>query len=187
MTSLTGTYGDWNAVPAVAPRLRHSHDILLAGEVLMQTRAHGLGGAGVTAQMYLPLARAHAWSQLSHYSRWVQYFPDIVRSEVIERGPKRQRLYQVARKAFLIFNAQVDIYLSVFELTNQQIQFRLEQGTFSDFRADLTLQDYDSGTLITYDVQATPLLFVPSFLIEQAIQQDLPGNMKKMRGVLCAA
>lgn len=187
MTSLTGTYGGWDAVPAVTHPRRRDHDILIAGEVLVQTRAHGLGGAGVTAQMYLPLARTHAWSQLSNYSRWVQYFPDIVRSEVIERGPKRQRLYQVARKAFLIFNAQVDIYLSVFELVNQQIQFRLEQGTFSDFSADLTLQDYGSGTLVTYNVQATPLIFVPSFLIEQAMQQDLPGNMKKMRGVLCAA
>ena len=69
----------------------------------------------------------------------------------------------------------------------KKIQFRFERGTFSDFAADLTLEDYGAGTLITYSVKATPLIPVPSFLIEQAIRYDLPGNMKTMRQVMCAA
>ena len=163
---------------------------LLKGEVLLETRSHSLCGGAVTAQMYLPMARSQAWTQLTNYSRWIHYFPDIVQSEVLEQGIRNskscRRLYQVARKAFLMFTAQVEIYLKVFETLHQQIQFRLERGAFADFAADLTLQDYEKGTLLTYSVQATPLVPVPGFLIEQAIQQDLPGNMKKMRQVICS-
>ncbi|MDJ0704547.1 MAG: SRPBCC family protein [Leptolyngbyaceae cyanobacterium MO_188.B28] len=163
---------------------------LLKGEVLLETRSHSLCGGAVTAQMYLPMKRSQAWVQLTNYSRWIHYFPDIVQSEVLDqsiRSSKRcRRLYQVARKAFLMFSAQVEIYLKVFETLHQQIQFRLERGAFSDFAADLTLQDYEKGTLLTYSVQATPLVPVPSFFIQQAIQQDLPGNMKKMRQVICS-
>lgn len=162
---------------------------LLQGEILLETRSHSVCGGAVTAQMYLPMTRSQAWVQLTNYSRWIHYFPDIVQSEVLEHSIRRsqncRRLYQVARKAFLMFTAQVEIYLKVFETLHQQIQFRLERGAFSDFAADLTLQDYEKGTLLTYSVQATPLIPVPSFLIQQAIQQDLPGNMKKMRQVIC--
>ncbi|MBC7972166.1 MAG: cyclase, partial [Verrucomicrobia bacterium] len=96
-----------------------------------------------------------------------------------------KRLYQVASKAFLFLTAQVDIYLKVIETTQQQIQFRLESGSFHDFAADLTLEDYGDGTLLTYAVQATPTIPVPSVLIQQAIQMDLPNNLRTMRQVLC--
>ena len=171
--------------------LQRTHRVsLLRGEILLKTRSHTLFGGAVTAQMYLPMTRSQAWSQLTDYPRWVQYFPDIVRSEILEHTSHKPlrtyRLYQVARKAFLMFTAQVEIYLHVFEKLHQQIQFRLEQGNFADFSADLTLQDFEAGTILTYAVQATPTIPVPSMLIQEAIRHDLPGNMKKMRQVLCS-
>lgn len=165
---------------------------LMQGDVLISTTPRE-GGAAVTATMYVPLVRSQTWQRLTDYSKWVHYFPDIVHSQVLEvkrqskSHPMTRRLYQVARKAFMMFSAQVEIYLQVIETVHQKIQFRFERGTFSDFAADLTLEDYGQGTLITYSVKATPLIPVPSFLIEQAIRHDLPGNMKTMRRVMCAA
>jgi len=165
---------------------------LLQGDVLISTTPVSQGAA-VTATMYVPMVRSQTWQQLTDYSKWVHYFPDIVQSQVLEAKrqtkthPATRRLYQVARKAFMMFSAQVEIYLQVIETLHQNIQFRFERGTFSDFAADLTLEDYGAGTLITYSVKATPLIPVPSFLIEQAIRHDLPGNMKTMRSVMCAA
>jgi hypothetical protein len=158
---------------------------LLQGEILIQTRSHSAWGGAVTAQMYIPLVRSRVWQQLTDYPRWVQYFPDIIRSEVLHRGEVK-RLYQVARKAFLLFSAQVDIYLNVFEEVQQQIQFRLEKGTFSDFAADLNLADCGAGTILTYAVQATPSIPIPSVFIQQAMHFELPENMRKMRQALCA-
>lgn len=166
---------------------------LLGGEILLKTRKHSAWGGAVTAQMYVPLDRTAAWQQLTNYPRWVQYFPALSRSEVLHHGDassdrageRCKRLYQVASKAFLFVTAQVDIYLKVVEIAQQQIQFHMESGSFHDFAADLTLQDYGDGTLLTYSVAATPVIPVPSVLIQQAIQMDLPDNMRQMRRVLC--
>jgi hypothetical protein len=38
---------------------------------------------------------------------------------------------------------------------------------------------------LTYSVEATPLVPVPSLFIEQAMRHDLPGNMRQMRQVIC--
>ncbi|MDV2994383.1 MAG: hypothetical protein N4J56_004037 [Chroococcidiopsis sp. SAG 2025] len=157
---------------------------LMRGEILVQTRPHSTWGGAVTACMYLPMQRSQVWQQLTDYPRWVQYFPDVIQSEVLQRGEVK-RLYQVARKAFLIFTAQVEIYLNVFEEVQQRIQFRMEKGTFTDFTADLNLQDCGIGTLLTYAVQATPNVPIPSIFIQQAMQFELPENMRKMRQAIC--
>lgn len=171
------------------------HKALLRGDVLIATNSRTRSGAAVTAQMYVPLVRSQLWEQLTDYGRWVQYFPDIIQSHELDKTvaePVKQRsqritrkLYQAARKAFILFTAQVEIYLHVVEHLHQSIQFRLEKGTFSDFAADLVLEDFAEGTLLTYSVQATPLIPAPKFLLEQAMRIDLPGNMKTMRQVLC--
>lgn len=157
---------------------------LLQGEILVQTRSHTLWGGAVTAQMYLPIIRNQVWQQITDYPRWVQYFPDITKSETISKGDIKF-LYQTAQKAFLFFTAQVEIYLKVVEVLGQQIQFRMERGTFEDFYAKLDLQDMENGTLLSYTVQATPNIPIPSIFIQQAMNLELPENMRKMRQVLC--
>lgn len=163
---------------------------LLQGEVLLKPRAYSASGGAITAQMYLPVARSQVWQQITDYTRWVQFFPDIVQSEVLESNPHRpyrgHRLYQAARKNFLVFTAQVEVHLRVFENLQRQIRFRMERGSFNDFSAELTLEDYGNGTILTYSVEATPSIPVPSLLIEQAMRLDLPGNMRQMRQVICA-
>jgi hypothetical protein len=162
---------------------------LLQGEVLLKTRAYNALGGAVTAQMYLPVGRSQVWANLTDYTRWVQYFPDIIQSEILESNPQRphrgHRLYQSARKNFLMLTAQVDIHLRVFENLQRQIRFRMERGSFNDFSAEMTLDDYGEGTVLTYSVEATPLIPIPSLFIEQAMRHDLPGNMRQMRQVIC--
>lgn len=176
---------------------RWNQEKLLKGEVLLQTRSHSLWGGAVTAQLYLPIDRSHAWQQITDYPRWVQYFPDMTHSEVLHRSvsssrPEKRlpekRLYQVARKTFFLLTAQVEIYLKVFETVQtpwQQVQFQLERGSFHDFSATLKLHDFHQGTLLTYSVQATPTIPIPTQFIQEAIKLDLPNNLRQMRRVLC--
>lgn len=163
---------------------------LLNGDIVVQPYV-GLHGSGaVVAKMVVPLPRAQVWSQVTSYSRWTQFFPNISRSELLEtvKTPhgRYRRLYQVGSKGFMVLTAQVEIYLRVYEQACEAIQFRFERGTFSHFAADLNLQDLPGGTLLSYAVQAAPTIPVPVFLIEQAMKHDLPGNMEQMRQVLCA-
>ncbi|PSB19248.1 cyclase [Phormidesmis priestleyi ULC007] len=177
------------------PEIRAAQrDSLLNGEILLKTRSYTAWGGAVTAQMYLPVSPAQVWQQLTDYPRWTLFFPDITRSEVVHNGIsgsstvlKRQvkRIYQKASKAFLFLTAQVEIHLKVLETQHQRIQFYLESGSFRDFSADLQLQACGDGTILTYSVQATPTIPIPGVLIEQAIQFDLPTNLKQMRRVIC--
>jgi len=159
--------------------------LLIEGEVLVQTKSHTNWGGAVTACMYIPLIRSHVWQQITDYPRWVQYFPDITTSEVISKGDVK-RLYQSAQKAFLFFTAQVEVYVRVVEVVGQQVQFRMERGTFTDFHANLELKDMGNGTLLAYTVQATPNIPIPSIFIQQAMNLELPANLCKMRQVLCS-
>jgi hypothetical protein len=166
---------------------------LLRGDILLETRAHTAWGAAVTAQMYLPISRESAWQQLVDYPQWVRYFPDVNNSYLLTDDVPNsgsadpgecKRLYQTASKSFLFLSAQVEIYLRVAEIDQQQIQFQFESGSFHDFLAELTLHAFVDGTLLTYFVQATPLIPVPSLFLQQAIHCDLPTNMRTMRQVL---
>ncbi|MGI0488071.1 cyclase [Pantanalinema rosaneae CENA516] len=162
---------------------------LLNGEILLDTRSHTAWGSAVLAQLYLPIDRAIVWQGLTNYPRWTQYFPDLTESRVVAH-PTYTRLYQAASKTFVFLTVQVEIYLRVRETALQRIQFQLDgnsAGSFTDFAADLTLHDYANGTLVRYYVQATPTIPVPSLLIQQAIQFDLPSNLRQMRQVLCQA
>jgi len=158
--------------------------LLVQGEILVETRSHKMRGGAVTAWMYLPMVRSQAWQQLTDYPRWVQYFPDITKSEVMYKGEVKH-LYQAAQKAFFFFTAQVEIYLNVIEVLGQQIQFRMEKGSFEDFNANLELKDCGNGTIVAYTVQATPLIPIPSIFIQQAMNLELPANMRKMRQIMC--
>lgn len=166
-------------------------EYLVRGEILLDSQNHTQWGADVIARLFLPIHPTQAWSQITDYPRWVQFFPDITHSEILlersDRGWKR--LYQSASKNFLLFQAQVEIHLKVFEHCwgdrRSQIQFRMERGSFNDFSADLHLVPYQNGTLLSYRVKATPSIPVPSLLIQQAIRLDLPTNLEQMRHVLC--
>lgn len=163
---------------------QEKQNLLMQGEILVQTRSHTAWGGAVSAFMYVPLVRSQVWQQVTDYPRWVQYFPDITRSEVLQRGEVK-RLYQAAQKAFFFFTAQVEIYLNVVEVLGQQIQFRMEKGTFVDFTARVELKDCGKGTLLAYSVQATPSIPIPSMFIQQAMNFELPANMRQMRQVIC--
>ncbi|MBD2345865.1 SRPBCC family protein [Anabaena subtropica] len=163
---------------------QEKQSLLMQGEILVETRSHTAWGGAVSACMYLPLVRSQVWQQITDYPRWVQYFPDITKSEVLQRGEVK-RLYQAAQKAFFFFTAQVEIYLNVVEVLGQKIQFRMEKGTFIDFTANLELKDCGNGTLLIYGVQATPHIPIPSIFIQQAMTLELPANMRKMRQVMC--
>lgn len=167
---------DWNQTERAA---------LLQGEILLKTQAHTAWGGAVTAWIYLPLGRSRVWQQLTDYPLWVKYFPDLTHSQVLDFTQGSKRLYQVASKAFLCLSIQVEAYLRVVEIVHRKIHFRLEKGSFGDFDADLELQDFDTGTLLTYSVKATPSIPVPSFFIQQAIHLELPANMRQMRQVMC--
>ncbi|MDJ1179154.1 SRPBCC family protein [Roseofilum sp. BLCC_M91] len=155
---------------------------VIDGQIFVKTEPWGLGGGSAIAQLYLPLNRQQCWHNVTNYPQWVNYFPDLTQSKVL---PNTQHIYQTGVKDFILFRAEVEVYLKVRETLNQAIEFQLIKGSFSEFLAYLHLQDYQQGTLISYAVQATPNFPMPAPLIEQALKIELPANLRHMRQVLC--
>ncbi|MEO0800934.1 MAG: SRPBCC family protein [Cyanobacteria bacterium J06642_2] len=174
---------------ATAP-LASERRALLNGKVLTQAHPHASGGAAVIARIYLPLTRSRVWQGLTDYSCWVHYFPALTHSQVINRSTSlarrgKRRLYQAAGYAFLCFSARVEVYLTAIETLHRRIQFHFERGNFNDFAAELTLDDCESGTLLTYAVKATPTIPIPSPVLLQGMEMVFPDNLRCMRQVLC--
>jgi hypothetical protein len=160
---------------------------VLDDAVTVETKPHTAWGGAVEARIHVPLDRIKLWQQLTTYSRWVEFFPDITHSEVVSAiASHRKRLRQKARKSFLMLTVDVEILLDAVEMVERAIKFRLAspQGSFADFNAELSLADAPGGTWLTYSVQATPKLPVPSLFVQEAMKIDLPGNMRHMRRVL---
>jgi carbon monoxide dehydrogenase subunit G len=160
---------------------------LLQGEILVSTRPHTPHGGAVTATAYLPMPRAALWEQLTHYSRWTQFFPDIFYSEVVgQLDARRKRIIQKARKTFFVLNVEVDVQLCAYEMQEKAIVFELDgpSTSFQDFGAELQLQDFHQGTQLSYSVQASSKIPIPALFIEQAMKLDLPMNMRHLRQVL---
>jgi hypothetical protein len=171
-------------------QMSHQHQSALqAGEIFLETHAHTDWGGALTAQMYLPVERSLLWKHLVDFPQWVHYFPDITYSQIITNTAKSgytyRRLYQAAKKSFLFLSVEVEIFLQVREIVGQELAFSFEKGSFKDFQANLKLKDFARGTLLTYSVAATPTIPVPSLLIQQAMQLDLPQNLKNLRRVIC--
>ena len=173
--------------PQVTVGTTAERQALLQGEILVEAKPHQPCGGVAIAQMHLPLKRHHLWQQLTDYPRWVEYFPNLTHSQLLPPRNRQggKRLHQIGCKNFILFSALVEIYLQVTEIPSRQIQFRLESGTFRNFSADLDLEDYSDGTLITYSVEASPSFPIPAVFIQQALQLEMPKNMQQMRQVLC--
>lgn len=173
------------------PGLQHSRDEKLRrGEVLVSTRPHTAHGGAVTATAYLPISREELWEQLTNYSRWADFFPDICHSEVIAQvSPGCCRLTQKASKNFLVLNVEVEIELLAHEVKEKAIVFELAHGSssFHDFSAELQLNDFHHGTQLSYSVQATSKIPIPAIFVQQAMKLDLPLNMRHLRSVLLAS
>ncbi len=160
---------------------------LLNGEVITQIQPHTTAGAAVTATMHIPLTREQVWQQLTNYSRWTAFFPDITRSDVTAvLSPQSKRITQAACKTFLMLSIAVEIKLEVAEIPQESIRFSMVDGgiSFRDFAAVLEFNDLGDSTELSYTVQATPSIPVPGMFLEQAMKYDLPNNMRHLRQVL---
>ena len=83
----------------------HQQIAMIGGEILVKTRSHSDWGGAVTATMYLPLVRSHVWQQVTDYPRWVQYFPDVTKSEVLHRGEVEAFIPSGEKSLFVFYGA----------------------------------------------------------------------------------
>jgi len=162
---------------------------LQRGEILTQSRLYSWWGGKVTAQIYLPHPRSQVWETLTDYDRWVDIFPHITHSSIVESlSPFRKCLYQAAKKTFSLMTIAVDAELMVREYPQRRIWFVLQKpnACFREFEAEVWLREVSpvTGTFLSYTVQAAASLPIPAPFIQEAMRQDLPQNLAHLRSYL---
>ncbi|WP_008309176.1 SRPBCC family protein [Leptolyngbya sp. PCC 6406] len=160
-------------------------DALSRGKILVTAQPHGFTGGHVSATLSLRIFPDALWPHLTDYPRWVDYFPEMTHSEAIAPTDQGQpRIYQVGRKSILGLGAEVEVYLRVQTHPPHRLQFVMERGTLADFTASFALAPWRLGTLLTFTVQATPLIPLPGFFVEQSMRRELPTSLAQMRRVI---
>ncbi len=172
--------------PSPAVTQQDPYHQLVDGHIILDTHIDSDRRAAVTARLYIPCSKDHVWHQVTTYSNWPQLLPSILTSTA--QGPMvdgSYLLFQSGGIPYLPLSPRVDIELKVQEDPGRRVQFELIRGDFEQFKATITLHDFENGTLLSYRVQACLTFSVPKSFIEQGILLVLPANLKALRqGIL---
>src|SRR5688572_13708070 len=134
------------------------------------TEARGL--YSVTARFEIPQDASVALAVLSDYEQIPRFMPDVRKSVVLERGPKRLLVEQEAVSQFMMFSKTVHLVLEVFEDGNS-IRFTDKSGkSFQTYEGSWLAEARNGGTTITYTLSAKPGFDVPQFILKRLLKRD---------------
>jgi ribosome-associated toxin RatA of RatAB toxin-antitoxin module len=168
------------------------HLAVLAGLLLGATAADPLvapqvsvseaGGLySVAARFQIPQTASVALAVLSDYEQIPRFMPEVRRSVVLERGPKRLLVEQEAVSQFMMFSKRVHLVLEVVE-EGQSIRFADQSGkSFKSYQGSWLAEPTDGGTMITYNLTARPGFDVPEFILKRLLKRDSSEMINRLR------
>ena len=135
----------------------------------------------VTAKFEIPQAASVALAVLSDYEQIPRFMPDVKKSVVIERGPKRLLVEQEAVSQFMMFSKKVHLLLEVLEDGNA-IRFTDKSGkSFESYKGSWLAEPKNGGTTITYQLTARPGFDVPEFILKRLLKRDSGEMISRLR------
>ena len=141
--------------------------------------AHGV--YSVTARFEIPQTASVALAVLSDYEQIPRFMPDVRKSVVLERGPKRLLVEQEAVSQFMMFSKKVHLLLEVVE-ENSSIRFTDKSGkSFQSYEGSWLAEAKDGGTTITYKLTAQPGFDVPEFILKRLLKRDSGEMINRLR------
>ena len=152
--------------PAVAPQVS-----------VTETR----GLYSVTARFEIPQDASVALAVLSDYEQIPRFMPDVRKSVILERGPKRLLVEQEAVSQFMMFSKKVHLLLEVIEEGNS-IRFTDTSGkSFQSYEGSWVAEARTGGTSITYTLTARPGFDVPEFILKRLLKRDSGEMINRLR------
>ena len=153
-------------------------DPLTAPQVTVQETA---GVYAVTARFEVPQAASVTLAVLSDYEQIPRFMPDVRKSVIVERGPKRLLVEQEAVSQFMMFSKTVHLLLEVTEEANS-IRFVDRSGrSFESYQGAWHALPKNGGTTITYELRARPGFDVPEFILKRLLKRDSAEMINRLR------
>lgn len=144
------------------------------------------------------------WDILTDYENLADFFPNLAVSQLLEKGDKFARLFQVGEQnlAFgLKFNAKgiVDCFEKDLESLpygqKRDIEFKMIEGDFQLFHGKWSIEQCNTGTCerrdsllnqefhttVSYVVDVEPKLWLPVRLVEGRLCREITTNLSSIR------
>ena len=143
------------------------------------TEARGI--YSVKARFEIAQTASIALAVLSDYEQIPRFMPDVRKSVVRERGPKRLLVEQEAVSQFMMFSKRVHLLLEVVEDGNA-IRFSDQSGkSFSSYHGSWVADATAGGATITYELTAKPGFEVPEFILKRLLKRDSGAMIGRLR------
>ena len=143
------------------------------------TEAGGL--YSVTAKFEIPQTASVALAVLSDYEQIPRFMPDVRKSVILERGPKRLLVEQEAVSQFMMFSKKVHLVLEVFEDGNAIRFTDKSRKSFQSYEGSWLAEAKNGGTTITYTLTAKPGFDVPEFILKRLLKRDSGEMINRLR------
>lgn len=150
--------------------------------VVRVTAAEGPIDGEVDATMFVPAPAAAVYSALTECARAPEVFPSLKSCRVIESDPTKTwdvREHKVASWASFLPDMST-VFRSEY-VPNRSISFRLLSGDLQHLDGAWQLEPVKGGTRVTYRARVGFHALVPSFLVRQSLQSDVPKFMAAIR------
>ncbi|KAI9130504.1 SRPBCC family protein [Acaryochloris sp. CCMEE 5410] len=136
----------------------------------------------IQAQISLPFSPEQIWDVLIDYEALADFIPNLAKSERIPH-PESIRIEQIGVKNALFLKFSARVVLDMVEDFPHAIRFEMVEGDFNAFAGawEMTQNEDQSGTTLTYTLQVCPTRLIPVRAIEMQLGKDLPRNLIAIR------
>jgi ribosome-associated toxin RatA of RatAB toxin-antitoxin module len=142
----------------------------------------------VVARFAVPQTAAVVHEVLTDYDRIPEFAPGVKVSKVVERGADAVLVSQDAVAKFLMFSRRIHLELQVKDAIDT-ISFQDRSGeSFERYEGEWRIdpESGEAGTIVSYDLVATPKFDVPGALLKHLFERDSATMVRRLQQAFAA-
>ncbi len=152
------------------------------GETIVRTLAAAKGcREHVGAAIMVPARPETVWRVLLDYEHAPEFIPGMVSSRVLQTQPGYDVIEQTVD--LLVLLPRITYVVRSDYIENRRMSFKQIKGDLSEIRGvwNLLPQSNQEHTLLKYSLYCDPGIFVPQWIVNSLLEDDLPALMKAIR------
>jgi carbon monoxide dehydrogenase subunit G len=153
------------------------------GNVVVQEQQ---GMYRVTAWFVVPEAPAAVLGVLSDYEQIPRFMPGVKTSVVRSRAAGRTVVEQEAHKRVMLFSRTVHLLLDISETADALTFVDTSGRSFTSYEGSWRVLPTDTGTLVTYELNARPAFEVPGFVLLRLLKSDSTDMIAQLKAEIAA-
>lgn len=156
------------------------------GGVVVKTETyptgHGTRGAGITAYCVINKPPDAAWAVMLNYHKFDEFMPRLERVEILEKTENTMKVTETVRVPLGAISYTLDLVFKPAQTTVSWALDKSRQHDIADTFGAWEFLPYSQGkTILRYTTTLDSGLFVPRFLEDFLIRNDLPDVLLSLK------